>query len=77
MPFRVIHGSYHVLGYSPDGDSIRFQAANEGTQGHPEVGPTEGVEVEKAGASTRGTPVPCQRLRIAVGRDHIDYCQQP
>ena len=26
MPFTVIRGTYHVTGYSPDGDSIRFQA---------------------------------------------------
>jgi endonuclease YncB( thermonuclease family) len=29
MPFRVIRGTFHVLGYSPDGDSIRFRAENE------------------------------------------------
>jgi hypothetical protein len=26
MPFTVIRGTYHVVRYSPDGDSIRFQA---------------------------------------------------
>ena len=26
MPFRVIRGTFHVLGYSPDGDSVRFAA---------------------------------------------------
>lgn len=26
MPFIMIKGTYHVVGYSPDGDSIRFQA---------------------------------------------------
>ena len=31
MPFRVIRGTFHVLGYSPDGDSIRFKADNETT----------------------------------------------
>jgi hypothetical protein len=25
MPFTVIEGTFHVVGYSPDGDSIRFQ----------------------------------------------------
>ena len=25
MPFRVIEGTFHVLGYSPDGDSVRFE----------------------------------------------------
>jgi hypothetical protein len=29
MPFRVIKGTFHVVGYSPDGDSIRFKAENE------------------------------------------------
>jgi endonuclease YncB( thermonuclease family) len=29
MSFRVIKGTFHVVGYSPDGDSIRFKAANE------------------------------------------------
>jgi len=29
MPFFIIKGTFHVLGYSPDGDSIRFQADNE------------------------------------------------
>src|SRR4051812_14468705 len=26
MPFSLIKGTFHVAGYSPDGDSIRFQA---------------------------------------------------
>jgi hypothetical protein len=26
MPFTLIKGTFHVVGYSPDGDSIRFQA---------------------------------------------------
>jgi endonuclease YncB( thermonuclease family) len=29
MAFLVIKGTFHVVGYSPDGDSIRFQADNE------------------------------------------------
>jgi endonuclease YncB( thermonuclease family) len=29
MPFRVIRGTFHVLGYSPDGDSVRFAAEGE------------------------------------------------
>jgi endonuclease YncB( thermonuclease family) len=29
MPFRVIRGTFHVRGYSPDGDSVRFKADNE------------------------------------------------
>jgi endonuclease YncB( thermonuclease family) len=28
MPFTLIKGTYHVVGYSPDGDSIKFKAAN-------------------------------------------------
>jgi hypothetical protein len=28
MPFRVIRGLFHVKGYSPDGDSIRFEPLN-------------------------------------------------
>jgi endonuclease YncB( thermonuclease family) len=28
MPFTLIKGTFHVVGYSPDGDSIRFQANN-------------------------------------------------
>lgn len=28
MPFVVIKGTFHVVGYSPDGDSIRFKADN-------------------------------------------------
>ncbi len=26
MSFNLIKGTFHVVGYSPDGDSIRFQA---------------------------------------------------
>jgi hypothetical protein len=26
MPFHVIRGTFHVVGYSPDGDSVRFRA---------------------------------------------------
>jgi uncharacterized protein (DUF952 family) len=29
MPFFIIKGTFHVVGYSPDGDSIRFQASDE------------------------------------------------
>lgn len=29
MSFRVIKGTFHVTGYSPDGDSIRFKADND------------------------------------------------
>lgn len=28
MPFKVIKGTFHVRGYSPDGDSIRFRPDN-------------------------------------------------
>lgn len=28
MPFTLIKGTYHVVNYSPDGDSIRFKPAN-------------------------------------------------
>jgi endonuclease YncB( thermonuclease family) len=28
MPFHIIKGAYHVTGYSPDGDSVRFKANN-------------------------------------------------
>lgn len=30
MPFKIISGSFHVTGYSPDGDSIRFAADDIG-----------------------------------------------
>ena len=29
MPYTVIQGTFHVQGYSPDGDSVRFKAQNE------------------------------------------------
>lgn len=29
MGFRVIRGTFHVKGYSPDGDSVRFKAADK------------------------------------------------
>lgn len=29
MPFSLIKGTFHVVGYSPDGDSIRFQAVDK------------------------------------------------
>jgi endonuclease YncB( thermonuclease family) len=29
MGFHLIKGTFHVMGYSPDGDSIRFRAENE------------------------------------------------
>lgn len=28
MPFTLIKGTYHLVGYSPDGDSIRFKPTN-------------------------------------------------
>lgn len=30
MSFRMIKGTFHVAGYSPDGDSIRFKADDDG-----------------------------------------------
>jgi hypothetical protein len=30
MPFTLIRGTYHIKGYAPDGDSIRFRAHREG-----------------------------------------------
>ena len=29
MPFRLIKGTFHIVGYSPDGDSIRFKADDD------------------------------------------------
>ncbi len=29
MPFKVIKGTFHLVGYSPDGDSIRFKASDQ------------------------------------------------
>lgn len=29
MPFFVIKGTFHVVGYAPDGDSVRFKATND------------------------------------------------
>jgi hypothetical protein len=29
MPYHIIQGTFHVLGYSPDGDSVRFKADDE------------------------------------------------
>jgi hypothetical protein len=29
MGFKIIKGTYHIVGYSPDGDSLRFKARNE------------------------------------------------
>jgi endonuclease YncB( thermonuclease family) len=33
MGFHLIKGTFHVKGYSPDGDSIRFRAVNEANWG--------------------------------------------
>lgn len=30
MPFLLIKGTFHIVGYQPDGDSIRFRADNPG-----------------------------------------------
>jgi nuclease-like protein len=29
MPFLIIKGTFHIVGYSPDGDSVRFRADNK------------------------------------------------
>ncbi len=29
MPFYLIKGTFHIEGYSPDGDSVRFRADNK------------------------------------------------
>ena len=31
MPFTLIKGTFHVVGYSPDGDSLKFKANNPNT----------------------------------------------
>lgn len=33
MPFHLIKGTFHVTGYAPDGDSVRFQAADRSLWG--------------------------------------------
>ena len=33
MPFTLIRGTFHVTGFSPDGDSIRFRATNKNQWG--------------------------------------------
>jgi endonuclease YncB( thermonuclease family) len=33
MPFRIIRGTFHVKGYPPEGDSLRFKATNEANWG--------------------------------------------
>jgi hypothetical protein len=33
MPFIVIKGTFHVVGFSPDGDSIRFKALDQASWG--------------------------------------------
>lgn len=33
MAFTIIEGKYHVVGYSPDGDSVRFEANNSNNWG--------------------------------------------
>jgi hypothetical protein len=40
MPFLVIKGTFHVAGYSADGDSIRFQADNEANWAKWQVRPS-------------------------------------
>ena len=30
MPFVAIKGTFHVIGYSPDGDSVKFEANRAG-----------------------------------------------
>ncbi len=41
MPFHLIKGTFHVAGYSPDGDSIRFQADVRGNWGLLDGPPVE------------------------------------
>ena len=49
MPFTVIRGTYHVKGYSPDGDSIRFQADDsallQDLPGRVEINPRNHVQL--------------------------------
>ena len=41
MPFALIKGTFHVVGYSPDGDSIRFQADDPDNWGQLDGPPVE------------------------------------
>jgi hypothetical protein len=48
MSFRVIKGTFHVVGYSPDGDSIRFKAVNEANWAL--------LEARRSNSTPRNTP---------------------
>lgn len=46
MPFILIKGTFHVVGYSPDGDSVKFKADNPDNwkkiEGRPKLSNTKG-----------------------------------
>jgi len=45
MPFTLIKGTFHAVGYSPDGDSVKFKAANRNNwkkiEGRPKLSKTK------------------------------------
>jgi len=53
MPFTLIKGTFYVVGYSPDGDSIRFKANNpknwEKISGRPKINKKEHVQLRFEG----------------------------
>ncbi|MDD5267120.1 MAG: hypothetical protein PHO08_08320 [Methylococcales bacterium] len=54
MPFHLIKGTFHVVGYSPDGDSIWFQADDLGNWGLLD-GPPVGLNASQVGC------IPCTK----------------
>jgi hypothetical protein len=59
MPFTVIRGTYHILGYDPDGDSVRFQATDKANwnklAGRVDVNAREHAQLRLEGIDTLET----------------------
>ncbi|GAB4455387.1 MAG: hypothetical protein OHK0041_19940 [Anaerolineales bacterium] len=52
--YKVIAGTFHVKGFQPDGDSIRFQANKPEHWGFFQVGQRSGEERQKEAIAHRG-----------------------
>ncbi len=64
MPFTLIKGTFHVVGYSPDGDSVKFKAANPANwkkiEGRPKLNKKNHVQLRFEGIDALELHYPAQ-----------------
>ena len=77
MPFKLIKGTFHVTGYSPDGDSIRFKANDlslwDEVEGIPDINHRGHVQLRFEGIDTLETHYKNYHQPKELGLQAMEY----